>query len=544
MNIPPRFKRLLAAGAACAALTGSTIAQVAPVKPEDGSQHFAAVAKHLELGGLYFNYMDVEGDLAALGKFGDRVLDLARKETPEIPKDLSAAKIIEALGLNSVKAIGLSSRRAGNGLYHNRALLYMPDGPKGVMKLFGGKAAPLPIASWAPADSGAVLQVDLTLSALLEIIEAVLTASGQENILAQYKMGLHFPVPGLNMNIGEFIGKLNTRVMLAVRLDESKKLTIPGVPVELPGIQFMLALDGVDFLMAPLKTLAEGNESAVVENGDGFTLIRPDSALPGELDYFQPGLYHDKTAQRLILTSHLEMAKAAGRGDTLAGSQSFQQATAGLPAEGNGLTYATPQFAKSIAALSTKAIQTSLQAGGTPAPVEDVLQLLLDLLAATPEAPVATVYANAPDGMRFISNSSSNHKGTMFQTAVLPLAGGLFVAGAVSGYQSTMERARASRDEAERSAGQREAEGGEAPDKAVKNNLQQIAFAAQTWFIDHPDNKEVSYETLVKNELIFELDPVSGETYKGLTLQRTGGEISVKLKSGGSVTHKYQSVTD
>jgi hypothetical protein len=540
LSFTTRFKQLLAAGAVCAAVAGSAPAQVPPVKPEDGSKHFAAVSKHLELGGLYFNYMDVDGDLAALGAFGDRLLDLAKRETPDIPKDLSAAKIFEALGLNCVKAIGMSSRSAGKGLYHNRALLYMPDGPKGVMKLFGGKAAPLQIASWAPADAGAAVQVDLTLSALLEMVESVLTASGQASVLAQYKMALQFPVPGLAMNVGEFIGKLNTRVMVAVRIDESKKLNLPGMPLEMPGVQFMLALDEVDFLMEPLKLLVQGNDAAVVENGADFTLIRPKASLPGDFDYFKPGLYHDKKAKRLILTSHIEMARSAGTGDTLAGSGAFKQATAGLPAEGNGLSYVSPQFVKALGTFYMDVLRASMQSSGAKGPVEELSKLFMQYLMDAPEMAVAVVYANVPEGMLFMSNTNSTHKGTLLQLGVLPVVTGLFAAGAVSGYQTTMERARAARGEAERRA----VEGDDAPDKTVKNNLQQIAFAAQTWFIDHSGDREVTYETLVKNELIFELDPVSGESYKGLTLKRAGGEISVKLEGGGSISHKYQAVTD
>ncbi len=548
MKIITRLKSFLTAGAVCAALTAPALAQVAPVKPEDASQHFAAVAKHLELGGLYFSYMDVDGDLAGFGSVLDRLLDLMRPEVPDIPKELSAAKIIEALGLNSVKAVGLSSRRAGDGLYHNRALLYMPDGPKGLMKLFGGKAAPLPVAAWAPADCGAAMQMDLTLGSLLETVEAVLKASGQENILAQYKLALLVPVPGVNIPLGEFVGKLNTRVMVAMRMEDGKRLQVPGLPVPMPGLQVMLALDDVDFLMEPLMALAEGNDNVVVEKGDDFTIVRPNSSAPGELDWFKPGLYHDKKAKRLILTTHLEMAQSAGKGDVLSGSESFKKATAGLPAEGNGLSYTTPQFMKSFMDYYMEVLDETMKASGTDAPAKELVKLAVDLLGIAPDQPVATVYANTPEGMLFMSNSNSSHKGTLFQATLLPMAG--FTAGfAAVSYQSTMERARAAREAAEQSAEearrlQRDAEGDAAPDKAVKNNLQQISFAAQTWFIDHPGDKEVTYETLVKNELIFELDAVAGESYKGLTLKRAGGEISVKLKSGGSISHKYQSVTD
>ena len=541
MKITTRIQQILAAGMVSAALAASAVAQVPQVKPEDASKHFAAVSKHLELGGLYYSYMDVDGDLAALGKLGDRFLDLARKETKEIPKDLSAVKIIDALGLNSVKAIGMSTRAAGKELYHNRALLYMPDGPKGLMKLFGGKAAPLQIASWAPADTGAALQMDLTLSTLLETIETVLKASGQEALATQFKFAQSLPVPHLNMTVGELVGKLNTRVMVAMRVDETKKLQLPGMPVEMPGLQMMIALDDVDFLMEPLAGMAETNDNVVVEKGEGFTVIRPNSALPGDLDYFKPGLYYDKKAKRIVLTSHLEMAKEAGKGNTLGGSEQYKMAMMGLPAEANGVSFITPQCMKASISFYSQVMKESMKSTNANGAAEEAVKLLMEILSEVPAAPVASVYANVPEGMLFMSNTNSTHKGTMFfSVAAMPLA--VMVAMTTA----TDFRGMPSKRQMSGPAKTKDFLEGrpEAPDNTVKNNLQQIAFSAQTWFIDHPKDKEVTYETLVKNELIFELDPVAGESYKGLTLKRAGGELSVKLKGGAALTHKYQAVTD
>lgn len=548
MKYISRIKLAFTAGALSAALVTSSFAQT-PVKPEDGSKHFAAVARHLEVGGLFFGYMDVDGDLAALGKLGDKFINLARAEQEDIPKELSAAAIIEALGLNSVKAIGLSTRAAGPELFHNRALLYMPEGPKGLLKLFGGKAAPLQIASWAPADTGIAFQMDLSLSALVETAEAVLKAGGQDNVLAQFKFGMSVPLPGLDMKAGELMEKLNTRVMFALRVDESKKLTLPGMPVELPGMQMMLAFDDVDFLMAPLLGMAESDDNLVVEKSDGVTVIRPNSSLPGDLDYFKPGLLHEAKTKRMVLTTHLDMARQAGKGDTLGSSAEFKTATAGLPAEGNGLTFASPRCLRSLAGLAKTAMDEALKSGAGGAGAEQAGKLLLDLFLTVPSGPVASVYANVPEGMLFASNTTSSHKGTVISLNAMPMLA-ITAAGAFSGYRSVMDRARETRAEAEKAREQAEKEierlenGGGAPNKAVKNNLQQIVLAAQTWFIDHAGDKEVTYETLVKNELIFELDPVSGETYKGLTIKRAGGELNVKLKGGGSLSHKYQAVTD
>ncbi len=536
MRILHRIQHAVAAGFVSAALVTSAAAQVIPVKPEDGSKHFAAVAKHLELGGLFFTYMDVDGDLASLGELGDRLIGIARKSTPAIPRELSAGKIIDALGFNSVKAIGMSSRGLGKDFYHNRALLYMPDGAKGLMKLFGGKAAPFQITSFAPADAGMAMQMEISLGALLETAEAVIKATGQEDLFLQYKLALSLPVPGLSMSVGELIGKLNTRIMVALRIDEGKKLSVPGAPVEIPGIQVMLAFDDIDFVMPPLLAMLDENDAVAIEKGDGFTVISPHAPMPGDLSYFKPVLYHDQKSKRIILTSHLDMAKSAGKGETLAGSEDFKKATAGLPAEGNGLSYATPQCMKALMNFSSGVMAQTMKAGSAPGAVEEMIGTVLSLFPV-PSAPVAGVYANVPEGMLFMSNMNENHKHTLVQAAAVPIA--LIAAGAAAGYKT----ARAPAEEEAPRRAERE-EGAEAPAKAVKNNLQQIAFAAQTYFIDNPKAKEVTCEALVKAELMFDLDPVSGEVYKGLTLKRGGGELSVKLKGGDSISLKYQATAD
>ena len=46
------------------------------------------------------------------------------------------------------------------------------------------------------------------------------------------------------------------------------------------------------------------------------------------------------------------------------------------------------------------------------------------------------------------------------------------------------------------------------------------------------------------DRLIFDLDAVAGESYKGLTLKRGGGELTVKTKSGDSIALKYQATKD
>ena len=74
---------------------------------------------------------------------------------------------------------------------------------------------------------------------------------------------------------------------------------------------------------------------------------------------------------------------------------------------------------------------------------------------------------------------------------------------------------------------------------AIRANLQQITFAAQSWFLDHKDATEVSYGQLLEAELIFRLESVHGESYQDLKVQKTGGTLSVKDKEGTTVSRDY-----
>ena len=84
--------------------------QLASVASAQVPTNFDAVAKLLEVGGVFYTVVDLEGDIARFAGMGDSLIDLARKEAGgAIPPGLKASGIIRSLGLDRVKAIGMSS---------------------------------------------------------------------------------------------------------------------------------------------------------------------------------------------------------------------------------------------------------------------------------------------------------------------------------------------------------------------------------------------------------------------------------------------------
>jgi len=547
LKFPAALSRPVLAAASVLLLSHSPARAQSPVPEGSSPASFAAAAKHLEIGGLFFSYMDLDGDLAKLAAIGDKLLEAARKDgiATQIPDNLKAAPLVDALGLTSLKGLGFSSRSLGPDFFHNRALLVMPGGGKGLLKLFGNKPAPVEVASFAPKDADIAYQGEFTLSALRETMEAVLTAGGDENMLAQFKGLLDFPIPPLNMTAGEVIEQLNLKVMTAASLKEDRKFNVPGAPVAIPAVNAMVSIEGLDFIMEALLVFAGETDSVTVEKGDGFNIIKPVNALPGELDYFRPALYHDVKSKKIILTTHIDYARAAIAGtDHLKDSPDFQKATSGLPAEANGMTYASAKFLKVMSGLSTEIMKSTADANGGPgAGLAKAFSKIASELSPTPNQGIAGTYSHVPEGMLFLSNTMENHKHTLVQAAAVPLGIAAAAFGANSNVAQALGRARGGAP-AEDAAEETPDNDPAAPNTTVRSNLQQVAFAAQTWFIDNPSAKEVTYEQLVAAELLFDITPAFGEQYKGLKLSRTGGRVSVKLKDGDDVSFAYPAVTD
>ncbi len=530
-------------------LTEAALAQA----PAPG--HFGNVAKHLETGGVFYSIMDIDGDLQQWATAGDALLELVKEQAGgALPSGLSATGLLKALGLEQVKALGMSSKRTDHGLFHNRALIFLPEGRRGIFKLFGGAASPLQSPAFAPEGSDLVLESEVTPSALLEIVEAVLRHSGNEAMLQQYEALLKFPVPGLEMMAKDFIARLDTRILVAGRLEKNQTFTPPGSPMTLPAFRLVVGFDQLGFLMAPLKEYAKQAGGITLETGEGFELLKPAHPLPEEYKNFAPVVYHDLKSGRLLLGSHVEAIRdCLGSGAKVSSDAAFVGATAGLPMDANEFSYVTPAVFEAVRQLMQGAMKHRPALPGGP-PDEVVRQILsiVEKFSPPPAVPIAGIRANLPDGMLFRGNQTTSFKSLLALPVVITTA---IAAGTSFGsYQSirkNLEAAPAGAPEDQKppavpkaadKAEPAEADAGDAG--AIRNNLQQIAFAAQTWFLDRTEGNEVSYEQLVAAELLFRIEPVDGESYKGLKFKRGGGTATVKLPNGAEVSRRYGPVTD
>ena len=57
----------------------------APSDPAEEAARFASVTGQVDLGGVVFGYLSVDGDLAAIGKYANSFLEEMRKIQPDVP---------------------------------------------------------------------------------------------------------------------------------------------------------------------------------------------------------------------------------------------------------------------------------------------------------------------------------------------------------------------------------------------------------------------------------------------------------------------------
>ena len=232
-----------------------------PMAPQQ-SPHFGTVSSELQLGGTVYAYADIDGDAERAADF---LLTLLR-DIPELAPSrgatrLNATTLVRILGLDAVKAVGLSSYENGD-LYHNRTFIHHTGAREGLLELFGGSPSAFDILSMAPKDADLVWQQQVDISALVDIIRE-LGGLGVGMSPEELEQALGERVLDLDITLGEIVEGLKTTIGLVLSIDESRNLWIPGESLTFPYFDFMFHMDGVGAL-ADALVLASREKPAMI----------------------------------------------------------------------------------------------------------------------------------------------------------------------------------------------------------------------------------------------------------------------------------------
>ncbi len=486
------------------------------VPPDQRAPQFDRVSEFLDLGGVFYAYMDLTGEAERLAGLLDEAVAAFKESNPDMPPlPLNFAKFLDAAGLSGMDAVGLSSVQLDNGLFHNRTILFFPDGVSGLFGVFGDAPHPFDSLDLAPASADLVWETDYRPQVLrdtvLEMAGALGGALGRGAISSQLTMARP-EIGGRTPN--QIIDSLGNRAIVIIEfVDGGEQMEVaPGI--SFPETRFLLGIDGATELLLSLRPAVEGQsdlEWTETDNGFEITATTPPPAPFGSLS---PLLVADTTTGRMFIASDRSFLDVClADGGKLKDTDAFKEAANLLPPEGVSFTYATPGFIEPIRGI----FESSMTASPTPLPLEAVNRFSAIFFPDFP-APVASVTTVGPEGLYAAANLGTSHRATVASLTLQPtvMVAGLSAAMAIPAFQKVRENSQ---------------------QKTVLNNLRQVASAGQQYLLEEGADR-ARYDQL-EGEYFPPLTPVNGEDYTGLVVEAAGGTLSVTMANGETVEYRY-----
>lgn len=467
------------------------------VKSQERSRHFAAVNRHLELGGTLYAYAEVDGDALkvadSLRGIMEQVAGAQPQAAPFVKQDYRT--LFTMLGLDDIKAVGVSSVPEGDGYFRNRAFFLTPDGRHGLLAGLGGAPAPFAKLKLAPAGTDFYSEAEMDLAEVYKTVKAVVAKIGGEASANLLETKIQQAGEKAAISLLGLINGWKGHTALVLRLDPERNLTLPGRPaIVLPSPSFLICVDGVASSLEPLLKKAPGLKVKTEGSRQIYSSARP-LPLPG----LDPVIVLDgSTLYAASSPAFLEECLQHPAG--LEQAADFQEAIAHVGRTGNGLTYVSPRFFSRLRDLER--LNPEL-----PADKKQVLTLVLQNLPK-PAQPLVSVRTNLPEGILVSSRWNRSLKQDVVMMSVYnPVSIGLVAAMAIPAFQKV------------RMASQ---------EKAVRNNLRQLAAAADQYYLENGVTM-ASYNDLVgPGKYLKAIKPVAGENYQSIVFKQ-GTPLRVRV---------------
>jgi hypothetical protein len=447
---------------------GISLISVASANPGSDKQRFEEVADQLDLGGVLFGYVSVDGDLSGLAKFVNSFMsgmkEIDKGVSAHIP-DVDIEALMKISGLDSISALGLSSIQTNQG-FRNKVYLHAPNGVRGLLSMFGDEAKEFEVLQLAPSGTDFVVQQEVKLKTIYN--EVVLGAMGgspeQGGVMPLGPQGMMMkmmvdgmmkqPMPPPFTFTGEkLIEDLDTNIMVIIDGDPSKMLPVEleGNDLNMPTIQGAVLIDNVGWLagdlikifeaemakggkrVPPFKVIDNANWEGLMLSIESESLSKRDRREIKQFGLENAMLAHHRPSGKLIVSSSKEFATGLfSQKPKLASDPVFLAKTKGLPKQGTAISYLSPVLMTEL----RKFIKEAIEAENPPEKEykrDDrfVALSMLDFVlpeGALGEAMVTTV---TDDGLLSVGNSAYSHKSKILMGAAVPtLVGvGIFTIG-------------------------------------------------------------------------------------------------------------------
>jgi len=462
------------------------------------SANFEEASAHIDLDGSMVGYMDFEGDGQEIGTALNEIYQQVLTSTPEMPPfPVDFNLLFENLGFGSLKAIAMSSKDIEPGLHRNRSVALLNSELRGVYAIYKTETLTFTAAEMAPADATGAMTAAVNLGAIRDtssaIMQQIMGPMGEGMIQQQLAQFIRGTDVSYDEAINTLSGKWDGFWHQSYREDFQQEF------------KFWISIEGAGSLLPRLREMAEGMGVAFTE--DDTMLQANFSTLLGEDAPI--GLYVEvpKQSGELIIYSHTDWTPAS-EGDRLAQTDTYKNMAKRLPSEGIAFSYNVgADLSPMLAGLSSIP---------EVAKYSEVAESAINLLIGDFLKPsMAVTYMD--DG-NMVSDQYAGFS-TKQVVMVLPTiaASGFGAAMAIPAFQKVRTTSQ---------------------EKAVTNNLRQIASAADQYFLENGVT-EVQIDQLVGEDgYIRLLNPVAGESYEGMVI-RQGEDIRVTLGDGSVISMPF-----
>lgn len=477
----------------------SAAPSVALVKENERSKSFLAVQKQLELGGTLYGYVDIDGDVRKLTTSAQGLLKEMGKTQPQLApfaqQDLG--EIATILGLNDIKAVGVSSVPDGTGYFRNRMFFYTGGERHGLMAAMGGKGGAFKHLKYAPADAVFYGESELDMAVVYKTLKDVVAKVAGPEMGDMMETSLQRAGEAAALKLVELINGLKGNAAVVLRIDPTKTFRPPGQgAIALPMFQLVIVIENIGGLVEP--SLAKAGLKRTDQGA--VHLYTPPQQIP--IEGLEPAILVDGTT--LFLTSSLPFLNECRELKSgLAQAPEFQKALAQVGTTGNGLTYVSPKLFEQIKRI--EALNPQM-----PAETKSIFSFVMNNLPK-PDRPLVAVRTNLDDGILVRTYWNRSMKQDVAAVAIYnPVTVGLLAAMAIPAFQKVRANSQ---------------------DKAILNNLRQLAAAADQYYLENGVST-ATYDQLVgPTKYVKIIQPVAGENYRALRFQQ-GQPLQVRLRDG------------
>lgn len=420
----------------------------APQEPQPAASRFYSVQEHLDMGGTFYLYADVQDLLRHLvERQGQARLGGA---SPMAAAQLQVvSSVIEALGIYGVHDIGLSTKPDTMEMYVNRGVLTAPEGRKGLLALFGDRPHVFDILQMAPADTALFSSNDCDFEGLLALVRQLVVDVAGPGMEQQMQAKMDETSRELGVPVEQLLASLGLQFGFIMRFDETTPLELPlpnGQSVSIPSPQGVLVAETSEGLLFELlkSQIAKKMEWQDISL-PGYTQALTLGEQP--LGPWNPEPVIAQDGRFFYIASHsglLRKLKSQATGaSSLADTATFRNLSQGMPSEGNHLSFMSIQTIQHLrTVLHALAMQQEQK-------VNAMSQVYLQMLNSKEKGFYSIVW-NKQDGIYMASRSEERgQQFSMILTGAGVAPAAIVAAIAIPNFVEARSRAQVSRAKAD-----------------------------------------------------------------------------------------------